>query len=385
MEVENKGVTINADGSFSYPEIKAETKTAEEEKKTETATEVKTEEKKAETATESKAEDKKETTTEVKTEQKQVAAETKTETKTEEKTETKTEEKTEVSDTEEFFEELTPDVITTKLDDYSNKKFGLSYYDALAYKNRDIDKIAETNDAALVIEHMQLKAKGRLTETEIRAKMAKFDMLFIESDDDYAKYIEDNNITKQQELDIEAEYDGLLRDAIDEIKKVQSAIDFTEVKFKAKKAEPTKPEEQHKKEDIEKAMRDLANDRLKSFNNEEITIKNEKGDEILAKITVEATESDKNKTLEAAVAFDTRWLKEDGSFNSEKFIRELHRLENYEKDMRLSYQAGIDKGKKSEALDVHNAIEEKSKTPGELTTTPQVTAASVALANLGIK
>lgn len=380
MENENKGVSIGPDGRFIYPEAKAETATTTEEKKVETTTEVKTEEKKPETET--KVEEKKEEKVEVKAEEKKpVVAETKTETKTEEKTEAKVEEKIEVTEGEEFFEELTPDVITTKLDDYSTKQFGLSYFEALAYKNRDIDKIAETNDAALVVEHMQLKAKGRLTETEIRAKMAKFDMLFM-NDEDYEKYIETNNITPQQELDIEAEYDGLLRDAVDEIKKVQAKIDFTPVKFKAKKAEATKLEPEHKKEDLEKALREVSGAFLKTFNNEEITIKNEKGEE-LVKITIEATEADKNKTLEAVPL--ERWITPDGKFDPEKHTREIHRLENFEKYMKLSYQAGIDKGKKSEALDVHNAIEEKSKTPGELQSTPQVTAASVALANLGIK
>lgn len=380
MEIENKGVSVNADGSFSYPKLNTETTTTEE-KKEETAAEVKTEEKKVET-TESKVEEKKKEKVEVKAEEKQVVAETKIETKTEEKTEPKVEEKTEVTEIEEFFEELTPDVITKRLDDYSNEKFGLSYLDALAYKNRDIDKIAETNDAALVIEHMQLKANGRLTETEVRAKMAKFDLLFMD-DEDYEKHIQDNNITKQQELDIEAEYDGLLRDAIDEIKKTQATIDFAPVKFKARKAEPTKPEEQPKKEDLDKALRDVAGTFLKTFNNEEITIMNEKGDEVLAKITIEATEADKNKTLEAMPI--ERWITPEGKYDPAKHTREIHKLENFDKYMKLAYQAGIDKGKKSEAIDVHNAIKEKSETPGVLKDTPKVTAADVALANLGQK
>lgn len=376
METENKGVSVNADGSFSYPTIKAET-TITEEKKEEKTEEVKAEEKKVETS-ETKVEEKKEEKVEVKVEEKAAVSET----KVEEKTETKVEEKAEVNENEEFFEELTPDVINKKLDDYSNEKFGLSYINALAYKNRDIDKIAETNDAALVIEHMQLKANGRLTETEVRAKMAKFDLLFMD-DEDYRKYIEDNNVTPQQELDIEAEYDGLLRDAIEEIKKTQASIDFTPVKFKAKKAEPTKPEEQPKKEDLDKALRDVAGTFLKTFSNEEITIMNEKGDETLAKITIEATESDKNKTLEAMPL--ERWITSEGKYDPEKHVREIHKLENFDKYMKLAYQAGIDKGKKSEAIDVHNAIKEKSSTPGGLKETPKITAADVALANLGQK
>lgn len=375
METENKGVSIGSDGRFIYPEIKAETTT--EDKKVETA-EVKTEEKKIETPV---SEEKKVETTPV-TEVK-VETPVKVETETEKKVETAPVAETVVqNENEEFFEnELTPDVITKKLDDYGQKHFQMSYHDAIRYKAIDIDKHVDQDSLSVIKHHMQQLANNKLSEAEIIAQTKKYDLIFIESDEDYEEYIKANNLSEQNILDIEADYEKKLREAVDYIKEKQSKINFSEVRFKAKT--PTKPEEP-KKEDFDKALRDVAGNYLKTFTNEEITIKNEKGED-LAKITIEATEAEKTKTLEAVAKFDTRWLNPDGTLNEKKFVREIHRLENYDKDMRLSYQAGIDKGKKSEAMDVHNIIQEKSETPGELKSTPKVTAADVALANLGMK
>lgn len=310
-------------------------------------------------------------------------ANTKTEDKTTEESKDdkveKEEEKPEEAEEEEgeFFEEMTPKAFTEKMDAISNAKYGVDYRTAMEFKNEDLDAMAE-EDENYILERFWRSEEPDITDEEIDAKLLDYEVLFIENEDEQKEYMERENISPRDLIKKQAEFSKLKREALSSLKKLQSNISFDDVVFKSRpgKAEAKPAEVEDTAKQME-AMKEVVSNALKTFDSDEISIKNAKGEEI-AKIVVANDESVKNKTMEAALK--QRWINADGKFDMERYVAEMNRLEHFDRYMQLAHSAGVDAGKKKEAMDVHNVQMDKIQSPSKDAGGP--TASDIALANL---
>lgn len=282
-------------------------------------------------------------------------------------------------DKKEFFETITPKSFMEKMDQVSMERYGLNYQDAMSFKNDNLDEISDNEESEILRMFWRSEDPG-ITEEEEDAKLADFDVLFIENEDERKEFMEQERLTERDVIKLNAQYSKLKRDALGALKKLQDGIQFDDVEFNIGQSEKvTKQEPQLSVEEQNNAIKEVLSAKLKEFKNDEVSIKNNEGKEI-AKITINSDDSAKNKVLGANMI--GRYLNEDGTPNMDKYMLDMHRLENFEKYMKESYQAGIDQGKKKEVMDVHNVDMDKRVTPSAKDQANPNAAADWALGNV---
>ena len=240
---------------------------------------------------------------------------------------------------------------------------GVTFADVMNYQAINFD---EMDDLSVVREQLE-KQYDNITPEQLNAHMRPYSLLE-KSDAEIAELVEDGDVQQYVVDDLRANLMRKAMDARTELKEFQSSINIEELQISSPRiAEEAAPIESE-------ADR---TDRLERYN----SIINSMPDNTFdvgdknnpVSFTLQKTEEDRNgvseflkgDTLDGVERsfIDKHWAKEGGGVDVEKLSRDMYKVVNYERDVKLGYAQGKSATSK-EVKDIDNINFNKSETAG---------------------
>ena len=240
---------------------------------------------------------------------------------------------------------------------------GATFADVVEYKSRDFDNM---DDLSILEEHLEKTYEG-ITSEQIEAHMRPYALLN-KSDAEIAELIEDGEVTKVQLGDLEARLTRKAMDARSELKEFQDSINIDELQISSPKiADEVVPAESEAD----------ANARLERYDSIISSMPDstfEVGDkENPVSFTLQKTDEDRNGVSEFLKGdnlngvernfINKNWTNEDGSVNFEKLSKDVFKIINYDRDVKLGYAQGKSATSK-EVKDIDNINFNKKESSG---------------------
>lgn len=292
---------------------------------------------KTEAANETAAETKGETTTEVNTgvENESAAAETTTTTETTEAV------------TEEEWDEMSLTEIVEQINKQISEDYGFSSFEeARAWKSIDFTNHGDNgvSEYDTIAAAMRLDDPG-ITDREIEAKLFKFNRLFDENAE----------LSEEEELTLNAEFDRMLRDSEVKLTEDQAQIDLDQYAFRLGKKQQAQKEESPviDKSAVEKALAEAITNELKPGEEKVFSILDANGKEI-ANVKYTVADTNFQRAMEAGKQGSERWKASDGSFDQAMYAKEMFILENFDNILAAVYGSAKAAGAEAQVKDINN-------------------------------
>jgi len=201
-----------------------------------------------------------------------------------------------------------------------------TFEEMIEIATRDIDKL----DPMDIIEEGMLAAtNGDITDTELDVELEKYDPLFL-SDAEKQQLIEDEEMTENDFRILQAQFDRAVRENKAILEKEKSSVDLKSLLIKRPVQQPASEEKKETSEADMKAVRDSFEKTLENYNHETLKVVDGKGEEIMS-VDYALDQEAKTQALDLLAnpqGLFKLWAKEDGSFDTDKYISDAMFLLN---------------------------------------------------------
>ena len=235
---------------------------------------------------------------------------------------------------------------------------GVTFSDVLEFKNKDFDNMDSMD---LIVENLYLKDPD-ITDSEIRAELRQYKLLE-KSESEINEMIEDGTITQDDIDDLKAKVTRDARIAKSALKEFQGEINIDDLEVHSP-VQPQEPEQQPSPEEIEAQVKKYN----QTIDNLKETVIQVGTDDEPYEVKIEYSDEDRNGIKEFLSGNETqswsqaRWFNEDGTVNIDLLAKDVNKIRNYERDMKISFQQGKSAGVKKEVKDIDNVDFNNGKT-----------------------
>jgi len=248
--------------------------------------------------------------------------------------------------TEEEWDEMSISEVVEHIDKQISEDYGFSSFEearawkSINFKDHSDNGISEEDTIAAA---MRLDDPG-ITDREIQAKMFKFNKLFDETAE----------LSEEEELTLNAEFDRMLRDAEDKLTADQEEIDLDQYAFRLGKKQAQKEESPViDKSAVEQALAEAITNGLKPGEEKVFSILDANGKEI-ANVKYTVADTNFQRAMEAGKQGSDRWKASDGSFDQAKYAKEMFILENFDNILSAVYGSAKAAGAEAQVKDINN-------------------------------
>jgi hypothetical protein len=252
------------------------------------------------------------------------------------------------------------------MEDYnSNIKDGdARFEEIIARATRDIDALDPID---IIEEGMILASRGDITDNELDVEIEQYDKLFL-SDAEKQEMIEDGEMTEREFQVLQAKFDRAVRENRDILKKDKESIDLKGLILETgSQPQASQQQPQEVSEEQMKAIKESFEEALSNYNNETLKVVDKEGSEI-ASYSYAIDDEAKQKALDVLTnpqGIFSMWVKEDGSFNQEKYISDVNFLLNRAGMLKTIYDQSAAAKTEEIVKDKNNIVDPARKPSGE--------------------
>jgi hypothetical protein len=315
-----------------------------------------------ETTTEEKTNEANNETTEATKETEETTSDTedKTSEPVAEKEETKVEDETTEEDSSLHDEKITLQDIFEDYD-YELAEGEPTLSEIISMKYRDLESL----DPIDIIEEGLILEDINITDNELDIKTEKYSVLF-KSEEKIKEMIDFEEITERELKTLQAEFDGTLRKYKGILQKHQEDINLAELVINKQVASEPTAQKEFSTEELKSRQEDITGT-FEKYNNETLKVVSKEG-ETIVDFGYEIGDEAKTKAIELAAdpkGFYNRWVDEDGSFNEEKYVSDIYRLQNFDSMMKAVYDQASSNTTEKVIKETNNITDAKRTSGGK--------------------
>jgi hypothetical protein len=239
--------------------------------------------------------------------------------------------------------------INTQVEERFGEGYTLS--DVLTYKSKDFRSM---DPFSVIDEHLHLK-DPEITDAEIRAEFRPFNLLK-KSEAEIERMIEDEEITRDEVEDLEAALSRKVRAAREDLEDFQSELNIDDLEVYAQNQTTEEPNQRSQEDLLADSKRYEA-----VIENLEARVLEVGTEEDPHQLSFEPDDKDRegvNSFLandeDGSSWIQKRWMENDGTINMNKLSDDILKMNNYERDMKISFNQGLTKGGSKEVKDISN-------------------------------
>ena len=227
---------------------------------------------------------------------------------------------------------------------------GTTYSDLVNFKSIDLEEMGNLE----LIERSLKFNDPDITDEQLEAELFDFEIMKLPQSQ-IDKMIEDDKISEREVSAIKARMISRARVAKNELKEAQDTIDLDGLEITVPS---TNVKEQQKSPEEVKAELDAYSKDIHNFEGFEVEVGTKDNPHSMK---IDVSDEDRNGMQEFLFPgedgknwIDRRWVGEDGKINMQQLLMDVHKIKNYERDMKLAFTQGGNAKVKQEVKDIDN-------------------------------